>query len=163
VSLRAAAALEAVALRLEAVGVEFLLGGSALLHALGLDVQVRDIDLVLRSGDRERFEAAAGEWWRSLSTATTPYFRSAWKGTLDVEGVEVDGLGGLAWVRDGRVVEMPFRAAGAWRCGAATVPLAAPEHWQLLYEGYRPERAAALAAVVGEEGRARALAELGLA
>jgi hypothetical protein len=160
VSPRAAAALEAVALRLEAAGVEFLLGGSALLHALGLDVAVRDIDLVLRSGDRERLQAVAGEWWRSASTDTTPYFRSAWKATLDVDGVEVDGLGGLAWVRGGRVVEMPFRAAGEWRCGAAAVPLAPPEHWLVLYEGYRPERAAALAPVVGAEGRARALAEL---
>jgi hypothetical protein len=157
-----AAALEAVALRLRAAGVEFLLGGSALLHALGLDVAVRDVDLVVRAEDRLRFEAAAGEWWQSTESELTPYFRSPWKATLDVDGVQVEGLGGLAWVLDGRVVEMPFRAAGEWRCGVATLPLAPTEHWLLLYEGYRPDRAAALAPLVGAEGRERALAELGV-
>ena len=49
------AALEAVALRLAAHGVPFLLGGSALLDALGLDVEVGDVDLMLRPGDREGF------------------------------------------------------------------------------------------------------------
>ena len=47
------AALEAVALRLAAAGVPFLLGGSALLDALGLDVEVRDVDLMLRPEDRD--------------------------------------------------------------------------------------------------------------
>jgi hypothetical protein len=42
------AALETVALRLGEAGVPFLLGGSALLDALGLDVEVRDLDLMLR-------------------------------------------------------------------------------------------------------------------
>jgi len=50
------AALGAVAARLHAAGIPFLLGGSALLDALGLDVEVGDIDLMLRSGDRGAFE-----------------------------------------------------------------------------------------------------------
>jgi hypothetical protein len=55
---------------------------------------------------------------------------------------------------------MPFRAAGAWRCGSAEVPLAPAEHWLLLYEAYRPDRARRLAPLVGEAARLRALAEL---
>jgi hypothetical protein len=157
-----AAALEAVALRLRDAGVDFLLGGSGLLHALGLPVTVRDLDLVVRPGDRERFEAAAGEWWRGTSTATTDYFRTAWRATLDVGGVEVEGLGGPAWVIDGRVVEMPFRAAGEWSTGSVTVALAPPEHWLLLYEGYKPARARELARIVSAQQRSRALAELGV-
>ena len=57
------AALEAVALRLAAAGVPFLLGGSALLDALGLDVEVRDVDLMLRPEDRAAFEAACASGW----------------------------------------------------------------------------------------------------
>jgi hypothetical protein len=89
-----------------------------------------------------------------VDTAPHGIFRSPWKATLDVDGVEVDVIGGLAWAGDdGRTVRMPFRSAGTWRCGAAEVPLAPPEHWLALYERYRPERAAQLAPVVA--GRAR--------
>ena len=63
-----AAALEAVALRLQAAGVPFLLGGSALLHALGLDVAVRDLDLVARPQDRGALETAAGDWLVATTT-----------------------------------------------------------------------------------------------
>jgi hypothetical protein len=162
VSPELAAALEAVALRFEAAGVPFLLGGSALLAALGLEVTVGDLDLVARAEDRAAVEAAAGNWWRDTETAPTPLFRSAWKATLEVDGVEVEVLGGLAWTASdgGPVVRMPFRAEGTWRCGAAAVPLAPAAHWLLLYERYKPERAAQLAAVVTPAERERALAEL---
>jgi hypothetical protein len=145
---RVAAALEAVALRLQAGGIPFLLGGSALLHALGARVDVGDLDLVLRPGDREPLHAAAGDWWRSFTTEPTPLFRSDWKAALEVGGVPVDALGGLAWADGDRIVRMPFRAEGTWRCGAAEVPLAPARHWLALYELYRPERAAQLAAVL---------------
>jgi hypothetical protein len=148
VSPEVAAALEAVALRLHAAGIPFLLGGSGLLHALGADVRVRDVDLVVRPEDRARVEAAAGDWLRAVDTEPTELFRSPWKARLDVGGVEVELIGGLAWVEGDRVAEMPFRAAGTWRCGRAEVPLAPPEAWLALYERYKPERAAQLAALL---------------
>jgi hypothetical protein len=149
VSPEVAAALEAVVLRLEQAGVELLLGGSGLLDALGADVDVRDVDLVLRPEDRARAEAAVAEWLLGTDTAQTALFRSPWKLRLDVGGVEVDLIGGLAWTAaDGSVTEMPFRAEGTWRCGEADVPLAPPEAWLALYERYRPERAAQLAALL---------------
>ena len=149
----AAAALQAVVARLD---VPVLLGGSGLLSALGLDVPVRDIDLVLRPGDRAAVEALP--WWRSTTTETTELMRSAWKATLDVDGVEVDAIGGLAWRRDGRVVVMPFRAEGEWH----GVPLAPAAHWLLLYEAYKPDKAALLAPLVAPERRVAALEELGV-
>ena len=160
----AAAALEAVAVRLRESGIPFLLGGSGLLHALGLAVIVRDVDMVVPASERERVEAALapGDWWRGLDTAPQGIFRSPWKAALEVGGVDVDVIGGLAYATEAeRVVEMPFRPAGTWRCGSAEVPLAPPEHWLLLYERYRPERAAGLARVVSGDARARSLAELG--
>jgi len=87
------AALEAVALRLSAARVPFLLGGSALLDALGLDVTVRDIDLMLRPEDREAFEAACADWLVATTTEPGEILSSDWKATLDVGGVEVEGLG----------------------------------------------------------------------
>jgi hypothetical protein len=153
VSPEQAAALEAVA---GALDVPVLLGGSGLLHALGLDVTVGDIDLVARPGDRGAVEALP--WWRETSTAPTELMRSAWKARLDVDGTEVDVIGGLAWREGERTVAMPFRAEGSWR-GVALAPAA---HWLLLYERYNPERARQLAPLVGAAARADALAELGL-
>jgi hypothetical protein len=148
VSERVAAALEAVARRLREAGIPFLLGGSALLHALGARVVVNDIDLVLRPEDRDRLRAAAGDWWRGITTEPTALFRSPWKATLEVDGVAVDALGGLAWASGERVVRMPFRAEGTWRCGEVDIPLAPAAAWLALYELYRPDRAAQLAAVL---------------
>ena len=135
------AALEAVAERLAAHNVPFLLGGSALLDALGLDVEVRDIDLMLRPEDRGSFEAACGEWLLSVTTAPGEVLTSAWKATLDVDGVEVEGLGGLG-VTGGPAA--PFRSAGTRRYGAAEVPLCDPAVWLELYRVYKPEKAALL-------------------
>jgi hypothetical protein len=131
-------ALEAVARRLHAAGLEFLLGGSALLHHLGLDVPVRDVDLMLHPGDRAAFEAAVGDWLVSVTTEPGEIMRSAWVATLDVGGVEVEGLGGLAMAGHG---ELPFRAAGTARVGETDVPLADPAIWLTVYRAYKPERA----------------------
>src|SRR5690349_20126796 len=120
------AALESVAARLHAAGVEFLLGGSALLDALGLEVEVGDIDLMLRSEDRAAFEAACTLWLVAVTTEPGEVLSSDWKATLDVDGVEVEGLGGLG-IRGGPAA--PFRAAGSRRYGAVDVPLCDPAVW----------------------------------
>jgi hypothetical protein len=154
VSPEQAAALHAVAGRLGEVPV--LLGGSGLLWALGLDVTVGDIDLVARPEDRAPVEALP--WWRSTTTEPTPLMRSAWKAVLDVDGVAVDVIGGLAWAEGDSVVEMPFRAEGEWE----GVPLAPAAHWLALYERYKPDRAAQLAPLVTPGARERALRERGI-
>ena len=148
------AALEAVAARLAEHDVPFLLGGSALLYALGIDVPVRDLDLMLRAEDRARVEAAAGDWLVSVSTEPGEVLTSAWKATLDVDGVEVEGLGGLRFVGG---PSLPFRSGGTWR----GVPLAAPEVWWAAYRAYKPERAALLEPFVSPAARAQILAEIG--
>ena len=130
-------ALRAVAARLREHDVEFLLGGSMLLFALGHDVEVGDVDLMLRAEDRERFEAAVAEWHVVTTTAPGPVLSSAWKATLDVEGVEVEGLGGLRIVGG---AELPFRAGGEWH----GIPLAATDVWYEAYSAYKPENAALL-------------------
>src|SRR5215210_5181292 len=132
------AALEAVALRLGEHGIPFLLGGSALLDALGLDVEVRDVDLMMRPEDREKFEAACADWLAGVTTEPGAVLTSAWKATLDVDGVEVEGLGGLG-VTGGPAA--PFRAAGVRRYGRADVPLCDPAVWLELYRAYKPEKA----------------------
>ncbi len=140
------AALEAVALRLAENGVPFLLGGSALLDALGLDVEVDDVDLMLRPEDRAAFEAACEEWLRGVTTEPGAVLSSEWKATLDVDGVEVEGLGGLGFAGGPAA---PFRAGGSRRYGAALGPHCDPEVWLELYRAYKPEKAALLEAHLG--------------
>src|SRR3954468_5906728 len=132
------AALAAVAARLSSHGVPFLLGGSALLDALGLDVEVRDVDLMLRPADRDAFEAACAEWLRGVTTEPGGVLARAREATLDVDGVEVEGLGGLGFTGGPPV---PFRASGSRRYGRAEVPLCDPAIWLELYRVYKPERA----------------------
>jgi hypothetical protein len=148
------AALETVALRLHAAGVPFLLGGSALLDALGLEVEVGDVDLMLRPEDRARFEAACAEWLVAVTTEPGEALTSAWKATLDVGGKEVEGLGGLG-ITGGPAA--PFLAAGARRYGAAEVPLCDPAVWVDLYRVYKPEKAALLAAHLAGGARVAAV------
>jgi hypothetical protein len=143
------AALEAVALRLTGHGVPFLLGGSALLDALGLDVEVRDVDLMLRPQDRAAFEVACAAWLVGVTEEPGPVLTSAWKATLDVDGVEVEGLGGLG-ITGGPAA--PFRAAGSRRYGRAEVPLCDPAIWLELYRVYKPERAELLEALINGAG-----------
>ena len=135
------AALEAVALRLAEAGVPFLIGGSALLDALGLEVEVRDVDLMLRQEDRAAFEAACRDWLVAVTTEPGEVLSSDWKATLDVGGVEVEGLGGLGFA-DGAAV--PFRAGGSRMYGRAEVPLCDAAVWLELYRVYKPEKAALL-------------------
>jgi hypothetical protein len=139
------AALETVALRLGEAGVPFLLGGSALLDALGLDVEVRDLDLMRRPEDREAFPAACAPWLVEVTEEPGEVLTSDWKATLGVGGVEVEGLGGIGVAGGPRA---PFRSAGSRRYGRAEVPLCAPEVWLELYRAYKPEKAALLAPLV---------------
>jgi hypothetical protein len=148
------AALDAVAGRLREHDVPCLLGGSGLLFALGIEVAVRDIDLMLRPEDRERFEAAAGDWLVTVTTDPGPVLTSEWKATLDVDGCEVEGLGGLGFAGG---PALPFRSGGSWR----GVPLAAPEIWWAAYRAYKPDRAALLEPFVSPSERSRILGELG--
>ena len=64
-------------------------------------------------------------------------------------------LGGLAWGSPATaVVEMPFRAEGSLARGVGSSRR--PAHWLLLYERYKPERAALLAPLVAPCARAAA-------
>ncbi len=149
------AALEAVALRLSAAGVPFLLGGSALLDALGLDVEVRDIDLMLRPrGPRARSRRPAREWLVAVTTEPGEVLTSDWKATLDVGGVEVEGLGGLGVAGGaGRAVPggrlAPLRRVPRSRCAIR------PSGWSSTASTSPRRRAAARASNCGWVGRVR--------
>ena len=124
----------------DAAGVPFLLGGSALLDALGLDVEVRDVDLMLRPEDRARVRGglrATG----SSSVTTEPGDRcspatgrrrstsTAWRSRASAASAFAGGPAA------------PFRAGGSRRTAPPTSPLCDPAVWLELYRVYKPEKA----------------------
>lgn len=155
-------ALAAIAMRLERADVPFLLGGSGLLHALGLPVSVRDLDLMARPQDHDALREAAGDWWQGSAHDLDERHRSDWLATLRVAGVAVEVMAGLAVVIGGEVVALPFRQGGMWSAEDVEVPLAAPEVWWLVYRGTKPGKAALLESVIPVETRQALLEELGV-
>ena len=155
-------ALGALTERLDATNVPFLLGGGALLHALGLVEDVGDLDLMARGEDRDRFCAATRDWLRSLSTEQTDLWASGWFAQLRVHGVPVDAIGAMAFRVEDRVARLPFSRGGTWRLGSVQVGLADPALWWAVYSVYSPKKAALLEAVVSTDRRRAVLVELGL-
>ncbi|MBA2316369.1 MAG: hypothetical protein H0V93_01070 [Euzebyales bacterium] len=155
-------ALARLAARLHAEAIPFALGGSALLHVLGLTDEVGDLDLMLGPDDHDRLRAAAGGWWSGSRHGGEGIWRSAWLAWLALDGVQVDAIGGFAFVIDGREVRLPLRAAGDAEVNGVTVPLADPALWWVAYAAYKPAKAALLEAVVTPTARAAVRRELGL-
>jgi hypothetical protein len=144
-------ALISVAERLRDEQVPYLLGGSALLHAHGLVDHVGDLDLMLPGNALERFRAATESWWVGVSTDAQLPFASAWKATLDVAGVQVEGIGDFAVVGPEGVLRIPYEQDGSWELDGLSIPLASLDAWRTIYRVIKPERMA----VLPESGPAR--------
>lgn len=133
-------ALVSVAECLHEHDVPYLLGGSGLLHAHGLIDQVRDLDLMLPAAALERFRAATEHWWVDVSTDDLPPYASAWKATLDVTGVQVEGIGGFAVIGPEGAITIPFEQDGSWDVDGMIIPLASLDAWRTIYSVVKPER-----------------------
>jgi hypothetical protein len=94
---RILAAVVAVAARLDAAGIPWLLGGSAGRAALGFRRRPRDVDVEVRA---EQAAAAAAALGAALARADDGT-RSAWRASTTLAGVEVDLSAGLTVERPG--------------------------------------------------------------
>lgn len=155
-------ALAKLARRLDAHGLAFVLGGSGLLSALGLTVEVADLDVLLPAESHDALRTAAGEWWRGSRHGGDGLWRSDWLASLEVDGVPVDAVGGFAFYFEERLVRLPLRSSAAIDVDGARIPLCDPALWWVVYTAYKPAKAALLEGVVTPSERAGARAELGL-
>jgi hypothetical protein len=130
-------------------GVPFQLGGSGMLMAHGIEVEVRDLDLVVPG----RFlalvlDAFSGTGAALIVGGRNP-FCSDWLVRGTYSGVPCDVIGGLA-IRDGsRIIRFPFRDGGGQFLGGTVIPTAPIGQWQEIYRRYRPDRARQLARIPG--------------
>jgi hypothetical protein len=133
-------------------GIPFQVGGSALLHALGLVERVGDLDVVFRSEDRDRVGAAlraATGVVPVFDVRQEPGFVSGWRAKHDFRGVELDMTASIALeYPDGFVARLPFREGPGWDFEGTPIPLAPLTDWLLVYRYHDPERARLLAPLV---------------
>lgn len=155
-------ALRTVAARLSAHEVPFALGGSGLLWALGLASEVRDVDLMLEPADERRMLDATADWRVRHTREGTELWASDWFSQLEVDGVAVDAIGGMAFRHTAGVARLPLRAAGTIDVDGVSVPYADPALWWAVYRVYKPDRARLLERVLDPDETAAVAAELGL-
>jgi hypothetical protein len=158
-------ALVRLAMALHDAGVPFQLGGSGLLHVLGLVDRVGDLDLVFPSEARPALGEVLTRLTRSIpefDAVQEPGFVSDWRCRHDLDGQALDLSGGVAMVVDGRVVRLPFRPGALWDLGGVPIPLAPPEQWLLVYRVHGSNRAVLLAALVDPVAWQRQVRALGL-
>ena len=143
--------LGTLAADLEVADITFQVGGSALLHALGLVESVRDLDIVFPTDAADALGAyltSATGVQPSFDSAQEPGFVSDWRCRHPFGAVELDLTGGVALQIDGSKVPVPFTPGGTWFLEGIEVPLAPPEHWLLIYRQHRSARAKLLEPLV---------------
>ena len=159
------AALIEVARRLSAADVDFLVGGSARLRLAGLDVPVNDIDLVVRSADRQRVADALRDFDVHQQPSSEPW-RSQWLMLADIpvgeDVVGIDVIGGLALEIEAVTATFPFEADAAIHVGEILVQLVPLAHWYHLYRVYNPNKAALVAGVLTNAAIVAAADDLGI-
>jgi hypothetical protein len=110
--------------RLDGAGIAWGLGGSGLLHALGLAEHVGDWDLQTDAGPEDCERAFAGRPWRRFDANGCHADHK-----LTLLDAEVEIVIRFAFATPRGVVRVPARRSGAWR----GVPLAGPEGWAVAY------------------------------
>lgn len=151
-----------VARRLDGADVVFSLGGSGLLWALGLADEVGDLDVMLPAEGESAALAALASGPVSVDRDGTELWATAWFATIELGGVDVDLLGGMALRHAGGVARLDHRPYGWVDVDGHPVPYADPAGWWVVYRAYKPAKAALLEEVVGPRRRAQRRDELGL-
>lgn len=134
--------LRRVLAALETAGMAPVVGGSALLVALGLAETANDWDVVVDADPDAVAAALEAAGVRVARTPGHPPFESAALFAVDSEGAAIDVIVGFA-IRGagGALVEIPARPGTPWR----GLPMAHPDDWVRAYAAMgRPERAALL-------------------
>lgn len=154
--------LRRVALALEATDLPWLLGGSALQAALGCTDEVGDLDIIVPPDALDAVRAALAHLDPvvDLGPAPAPWC-SDWVLRCELDGMDVEVIGGLCVVAAGRRVVLPMWAGGAVDIDGVQVTLADPAVWWWLYRHARPEAAGRLETAVTADRRAAIVAHLG--
>jgi hypothetical protein len=141
--------------------VEWLLGGSALLAILGVDVAVHDLNVTVAADALEAVEAACRPWIqeRHVGGAPSPWC-SDWVVKAQTDAIEIDLIGGFRLLGPAGRTRVPQDLGEILNVDGIEVPLADPAVWWWVYRTYRPAKAAALARLIPPERRNQVAARL---
>lgn len=121
-------ALAELSARFKRSGITFALGGSGLLHALGLTHVVHDWDITTDAGWAQAEAALKGLQYERRES-TTGFAADYWC-KIAAPGAAIDLLGRFA-LRDGpKIHSVKTIVTGEWR----GIPLGSPREWQRVYE-----------------------------
>ncbi|WP_395641103.1 nucleotidyltransferase domain-containing protein [Pseudolysinimonas sp.] len=127
---------------LSAAGIPAVVGGSALLVAMGVDTEVRDWDVVTDADPEAVAAALRAAGLRAERSEASERYVSEALFTVRLDDAMIDVIVRFA-VRadDGVVVRIPARPGTLWN----ELPMAHPDDWSAAYRAMgRPERAALL-------------------
>ena len=162
---RVGAALVSLGRALGTAGIPWQLGGSGLLHAMGLVDTVRDLDVVFPPEAMDPMTVVLREHTGVEPTFTARQedgFVSGFRGRHEWDGVELDVTAGITLDYGGLVVRLPFSAGREWMFGGEVIPLAPLEQWLLIYRFHNPVRSRLLAPLVVDEAWESLVTGLGL-
>ncbi len=123
--------------RLRKHRIRFALGGSGMLHAMGLVQVVNDWDLSVECKKEELLQALHGLDWEELGCGTAP-FASGYR--ISIPSLNADVIGNFAMQTELGKVELPVRVGWEWE----GIPVSAPEVWFVAYSLMGREEKAAL-------------------
>lgn len=113
---------------LGAAGIECALGGSGLLHSLGLIDQVRDWD-VTTDAPLEPVRQALAAFPLTSPGHGGAAFATGFRLALTADGADIDLMGSFAIRTSAGVCRLPTIVAGSWE----GVPTGSPEVWAVAY------------------------------
>jgi hypothetical protein len=138
-------ALELVGGRLARATSRFALGGSALLAAHHLDVEVNDLDVLVWGTARAPVVEALAPLGTFVEKAKHRPWDSDWLIGGEVAGLPVEVICRLGYLEDGVLFTVPEGTSGVVGSG---FPLSELAYWYHLYAWYNPGKADLVAGVV---------------
>lgn len=122
-------ALHTIAKALQQAHIEFALGGSGLMAALGCPVEVHDWDLTTEAEEDQIFEVI--KQFSHQRIQPNGIYASRYLYKIEIEGTPIDLIGSFALRNDqGKVETIPSTITSTWN----GVPLGSPEAWVRAYQ-----------------------------
>lgn len=150
-----AVALAGASQALTSARVPHAVGGSVLLHAMGVEIVPGDVD-ILASVHCRRAVSDALTWRRLGGPKPSEFVRSTWIDRYQAPGAVVEVIGDMTVQVGEHRLLVPIGGEESISVNSVDVPLGDPAAWLAVYRVIRPERAEALAAVLRDAGTAPA-------
>lgn len=126
-----------IAKGLDQQNVCWAVGASLLLHQYNLDENPRDIDILVAVEDHSKFEAALASMGFYQQKTESKRYATQYFDEFIVDGIEVDGMAGLALLHDNGIYRHKFDRSSVREfryINGYSIPFSTLEEWYILYQ-----------------------------